>query len=186
MEAEFWTDTKAFFDWLAPIVQVVTSVVLAWVAIQLLQARKDIAADATRVADAQRAIAASKLKLDMFDRRMEVFSAVRTLISRVIAQSVATREEIDEYRLAILDAEFLFDHDLQEWAFDLHHAATENLMHSETISALIDDPDRGEEYQNAVDAQHRLFNRFTAELGEADGPSFRDRFRPFMTIEFQT
>ena len=63
----------------------------------------------TWVARRRAGIAAAKLNLQLFDKRLEIFDAVRTFLTRVVLRGRVTHNEIDEYRSGVADAAILFD-----------------------------------------------------------------------------
>jgi hypothetical protein len=83
---------------------------------------------------------AGKVKLDLFDRRFRVFDAVRKLIGVVLRNGGAPPEELQEFYLETLEADFLFGTDIRSYLNEIHRRA-DKLW---TESKLVRDALRGE------------------------------------------
>lgn len=57
----------------------------------------------------------NKLKLDLFEKRFEVFSALRKFLSHASGTLRINEKDLDEYRVAILEVAFLFEQDLVDY-----------------------------------------------------------------------
>ena len=71
-----------------------------------------IAAIAALIAFRQSQIARNKLKLDLFDKRMEVYSAVREALGCITRQGNLTQEQQLEYLQGIRTARWLFGQEI--------------------------------------------------------------------------
>jgi hypothetical protein len=82
-----------------------------------------VGALATWIAYQQWATARNKLRYDLFDRRLEVYLAVHALVEKAKIHGQVVPADIEDFRKAVIGAEFLFKSDLREWAAGLHSVA---------------------------------------------------------------
>lgn len=71
-----------------------------------------IAGIATWIAFRQSQISRNKLKLDLFEKRMEVYNAVRKALGEVTRQGKLTQEQQFEYLQGTRTARWLFGHEV--------------------------------------------------------------------------
>lgn len=70
------------------------------------------------VAVQQWLISQHKLKLDLFEKRMEIVEALRIFLSK--ASNIRIEEsDLNEYRLSIFEAQFLFDKEMYEYLLNV-------------------------------------------------------------------
>lgn len=74
-----------------------------------------IALVAAWIAFRQSQLARRKLKLDLFDKRMEVYEAVRTALGTAARSGKLTNEQEIEYLLGVRSAKWLFGPDVYEY-----------------------------------------------------------------------
>jgi hypothetical protein len=85
--------------------------------LQLLQtiAVFSVALVGARIAWQQKEIAAEKLKLEKFDRRFRVFDAARSFLGHILTSGDVDPSKEREFGIAILDARFLFDPEIDAY-----------------------------------------------------------------------
>jgi len=89
--------------------------------VQVLQALSvpTIAAVGALLAWQQVKIARTKLRHDLFDRRFKVFEAARDFLAKVTSEGGVTNEDLREYTVAVLDAQFLFNKEMRDYLFEI-------------------------------------------------------------------
>ena len=65
-----------------------------------------------------------KFRLDLFNRRHDVFKALQALITNIMRHGVPTREALNEFAVQTSDAEFLFGEDVKNY---LEEVSTKSL-----------------------------------------------------------
>ncbi|SEN96166.1 hypothetical protein SAMN02990966_00700 [Rhodospirillales bacterium URHD0017] len=96
-------------------------------------------------ADQQRKNAAAKLRLDLFEHRYKVLDAVRRLLSAIVEKGNVSLEELGNFSLGTVNADFLFDDGIAKYLAELrNHAAT--LM---THTAMLNSPNQVERTEAA-------------------------------------
>jgi hypothetical protein len=104
-----------------------------------------------------------KVVIDLFPRRMEVYTALRKVLRKIKATGHATNDDGFEFREAVDNAEFLFDDEIrnqlkemQNTIFDLHDKGAEN-MESASFNGLNREAER-----KLKDDVERYYNEFPA------------------------
>lgn len=158
---------------------------MEWVGVGQAVASVVIACLVALIAMRQMKIAQNQLKLELFERRHAVFNATRTLLSSVIQTAQPTRDELETFRVAILDAEFLFDQKMHEYLFDIYGQCSKLIAVNRNAEILRDNPRHAERYNELLDEEQRLLERLAAHIEIGDNQTFRDRFRPFMQMRHE-
>lgn len=132
-----------------------------------------IALLAAVVAWAQWHTARSKLVLDLFNQRMEVYRGVSEVMGRVMREGTANTQDVIDVARQGDRAKFLFGDDVSDYLKALQKALA-NLGYCRTIMAQL----RGdEEYHKAVELEHRTMNEkvipFYDEFGKLLRPYMR-------------
>lgn len=101
-----------------------------------------IAALAAWIAFRQFQIARNKLKLELFDKRMEVYSAAREALSNIARQGDLTTEQQIQYLQGTGSARWLFGHEVSNYLdTTLWHKIVDLELHN-TMSKDSEDPER--------------------------------------------
>ncbi len=51
----------------------------------------------------------NKFRLDLYDRKLKVFEGLTTLLQHIVRQNTATGEQVQQYKIATIEAIFLFN-----------------------------------------------------------------------------
>ena len=131
-----------------------------------------IAAIAAWIAFRQFQIARNKLKLDLFDKRMEVYTAVREALGNITRQGNLTQEQQLQYLQGIRTARWLFGKDVFTYLDEtLWHKIVDLEMHNE-LSKDPSDPERIKHVRARTEtfrwmsAQYREFDALVAKYLE--------------------
>jgi len=103
---------------------------------------------------AQWRTANQKVVIDLFDRRLRVFTALRDAIGEISRSGEAEHVSMNAYTLAQVDAEFLFGPEVNDY---LEKIARE--IASLHVHRLI--PDAAPNYSEIVERKYATFNRVT-------------------------
>ena len=102
-----------------------------------------LAAAAATIAYRQWRTAQNKLKLDLFDKRMLVYQAVRDTLGYIAAHGKISQEQQIKYLTGIQSAQWLFDPDIHKYLHEtLWHKIVDLQLHSSLSSR--DNGDRDE------------------------------------------
>lgn len=153
-----------------------------WVGLGQAVASVVIAILVAIIALRQMRIARNQLKLELFEKRHAVFNATRKMLSSVVQSAQPSREEVEEYRVAILDAEFLFDIEMHEYLFDIYKNCNRLISINRNAETLRNNPRHAERYNQLLEQEQALLEALTEPLTNDQGSSFRDKFRPYMQM----
>ena len=107
----------------------------------------------------------NKLKLDLFEKRFSVFQATRHFLSAVLRDGRVKREDLEAFRLGILDAVFLFDKQTSDYLWDLHKTALKAVRYASSLEGV----PVGEERSNLVEQESEQVKILTDSLGNLQG-----------------
>jgi hypothetical protein len=141
-----------------------------------------IALLAVVIAWAQWYTARSKLVLDLFKERMEVYTGVRKVMGRVMQHGTADVEDIANFSGPQDQARFVFGKDVSNYLQELRKTLA-NLGYCRSIMGM----NKGdEEYQKAVELNYKSMLRvgdFYKEFGALLSPYMRmDHKRPMLWV----
>jgi hypothetical protein len=129
----------------------------------------------TWIARGRARIAAAKLKVQLFDKRLELFDAVRAFLSGIVLKETVTSEEVDEYRLNVADAAILFDEKTAFYLESIRMKAAQLLLaqgrRAETPNMAPD------QRSKLADLEAQVRSQITSELKAIAG-----HFKPFLTL----
>ena len=129
----------------------------------------------TWIARRRARIAATKLNLQIFDKRLDVFDAVRALLARIALEGRVTQAGIDEYRMGVADAAILFDEKTASYLESIRLKAAQVLL---VQSQLADAPDMArEERAKLVGMEVQVRAEINDELKMLAG-----YFKPFLKV----
>lgn len=123
-----------------------------------------IAALAAWIAFRQFQIARNKLKLELFDKRMEIYSTVRETLSSIARQGRLTQEQEIQYLQGTRSARWLFGPEVSNYLDEtLWHKIVDLELHN-TMSKGSGDPERVKHIQERAEtmkwmiSQHKEFD----------------------------
>jgi len=129
-----------------------------------------IALMAVWIAYRQSQIARNKLKLDLFEKRMVVYQAVREALSTVAQRGNLTQEEQINYLVGTRSARWLFNSKIYEYLDkSLWHKIVDLELHNSMMSGPMNDQERVSHIRSRADtilwlgAQYEAFDRLCAE-----------------------
>lgn len=102
---------------------------------------------------------------ELFDKRYPIYEAARNLLSIVTLQGQLSDQEIEEYRMEVLDADLLYSDGIRKYLMDLRDKAIEMKVASET-----DNYDKGA----------RLTTELSTELTDR---KLYAKLKPFLNLE---
>lgn len=123
-----------------------------------------IAIGALWVSSIQAGIAKSKLSLDMYDRRLDVYEAVKQLYASAGEDSELTFVHLRDFRTGVADADFLFRQEVQDFLEWLDKQVVDYIKkkrRGELLKKL------GTDEHAAADAQLEVIRAFMNFLGSA-------------------
>ena len=127
---------------------IVITIIVAWMQTRIQSSMRDIQSST-------RDIQNQKLSLDLFDRRMKIYLAVRNVMDAVFGQSL-DQKHIREFYNAYNDANFLFGENLLEYLQEMGN----KLVSFQTQSSLI------KEYESSRSADPELLAHLREEWME--------------------
>jgi hypothetical protein len=129
----------------------------------------------TWIARRRARIAAAKLDFQLFDKRLELFDAVRAFLSRIVRNGTVTHPEIGEYRVDVADAAILFDARIASYLESLQMKGSQLLL----VQGQLTDAQH-----MAQDERTELVNLEAQVRSEIDDElkTLVDRFKPFLKI----
>jgi len=144
--------------------------------VQWLQALSvpTIAAVGLLLAWQQVAIARTKLRHELFDRRFKVFEASRTFLARVMRNGKMSIADFGDYTAGVIDAQFLLSEGVQAYLFEIRRRAAAMQALKETLEPL---PAGAEKIKLAEKAGEE-FKWLVAQLDVLP-----EKFKPFLTLE---
>lgn len=110
-------------------------------------------------------LAQNKLKFDLFDRRLTVYEAARTLLSSIMTSGKAKDEEVFKFMVATREAKWLFNEFIAEYLDkQLYHKA----LDLQTLEAELEGVPVGEERTKNVRTQAEIKKWFMAQYKVLD------------------
>ena len=98
-----------YFTAFGPVVIGVATFFLSWAAKNIASRQAEVAIKQRDIAARQAANAAEKLRLDLFERRMEVIDATSTMMSEALSRREPSRETEMRFLRELQKAKWLFD-----------------------------------------------------------------------------
>lgn len=120
-------------------------------------------------------LAQSKLKFDLFDRRMKVYEAATALLSSILTSGKAKNEEVFKFMVATREAKWLFNTAIAEYLEkQLYHKAID----LQTLDSELDGVPVGEERSKNVQSQSRLKKWFSDQY-----PVLDEKLGPYLQLQ---
>lgn len=122
----------------------------------------------SRQADREAYSDAEKRKLDLFEKRFLVFDAIREILKQVLSEDRLPVKDLLEFHLKIVDAEFLFNADINHFIDKLNDDLANFHTLTERIYKKIDyDDELSSEsmalrkyFQDTIQSLHKLFTPY--------------------------
>ena len=112
-----------------------------------------------------------RIKLDLFEKRFQVFAASRKLLSIILIDASLDLKDLFEYRGAVAEATFLFGEDITGYLEEIDKKALR--MHS--LHEKLNGIPPGEERSKIVEEKHEALRWLTDQL-----PELKRRFAPYL------
>jgi len=100
-----------------------------------------------------------RLRLDLYDRRLEVFEGLMVLLSIIFQKGMCNDQERDQFQRATVEGNFLFNKDIANYLDTIQKKALE----LGTIRAVLNLPG-GEKRDQTVEKERQLFDWFTDQF----------------------
>lgn len=134
---------------------------------------KRIAQRQADIAQEGKSVAAAKLKLDLFEKRFEIYRAARDFIVCCGFHNQVTDEDFEDFELGIKGARWLFDEQMEAYFVDHIRNNAIRLQHAQEGAAEGVNPERPQDVRTARDFR-RLF--------QEEIRSFDTRFDNYLRI----
>lgn len=148
---------------------------LGWFTVLSSLATPIIAALGIWIAYRQSRTARYKLKLDLYEKRLVIYEAVRNAIGTIVTSGKTNSDIEREFLIGIAGAKWLFDKELEKY---LHETLWHEIIHLGTLQGELDGLERGPEKTNLNNKRTVLMNALNKRLSELD-----NRFDKFMHLE---
>ena len=115
-----------------------------------------------------------KFRLDLYDRKLKVFEGLTTLLQHIVRQNTATGVQVQQYKMATLEAVFLFNEDIVNYLNEV-----KSKVHKlQSANKIIDAKLPAEKQTKASSEQSDLLDWFNIQLTKST-----DKFREYMSFE---
>jgi hypothetical protein len=119
-------------------------------------------------------LAQNKLKLDLFDRRLSIYEAARTLVASIMTSGKAKDEEVFKFMVATREAKWLLNDSIAQYLDkELYH----NAIDLQTLAAELEGVPVGEVRTKNVRAQAEIKKWLLAQFEVLD-----EKFSPFLQL----
>ena len=116
-----------------------------------------------------------KLKLDLFDRRFEVYEATKKYLAKIGAKDDVTRDDLVNFNIETNKSYFLFGNDIQEYLNELHSKGV--ILHS-LNKKLRTDKLSQDEREEVIEKEGKNFEWLTDQLTKS-----KDVFGKYMRFK---
>jgi len=116
-----------------------------------------------------------KLKLDLFDRRFEVYEATKKYLAKIGAKDDVTRDDLVNFNIETNKSYFLFGNDIQEYLNELHSKGV--ILHS-LNKKLRTDKLSQDEREEVIEKEGKNFEWLTDQLTKS-----KDIFGKYMRFK---
>lgn len=148
---------------------------IEWLELLKALAAPIIAFAALRVSRQQVEINASKLRLDLYDRRSEVYTAVKILLGEFFANATIKQEQLDRFRQETAQVDFLFNETISLYLAQINRKG-------QRLVACTRAHRRGEEREGARKTPLQEMEELESWFSE-QGPRAKQLFTPFLRLE---
>lgn len=121
----------------------------------------------------------NRLKLDLLDRRMEIYDALSDLLGGVFRHAKVNDETLLKYRRDIRMSEFLYRKEFHEFLDEFFMRGIGLAQFGSAMNELrgADDPDSKKLYQEAAKQKSEALKWVTSQ-----GDRIQEMFRPYLTV----
>ena len=133
-----------------------------------------IAVAAISIAALQLGLARQRMRMDLFEKRHAVFESTRELISKLVHYGDLSWADVDEFKVAISNARFLFGPEVFEYVDKIRGKAQQ----IPSLSVAADKQNNAA----AVDEHRRLVDELTSELLVGDPPPLVEIFGRYLSL----
>jgi len=133
-----------------------------------------IAIIAVLVAIRQSKINQNKLRLELFDRRIEIFQKIGAYLSEILQTGYATNSELTQFLRDTQYAYFVFGKDIQEYVEEIYKKSNDLY----TVVVMFDKLKDSKAQEKNEDKRKELFTYFEKEI-----VSFRKRFEKYLKLQ---
>ena len=160
-----------------PIATILIAGFAAWIAYRqykISRQQADISERQAQTSLNQAAVAQKKLKLDLFERRMEIYRSVRETIGTIARKGTITNQDMLDYLTGVQSAKWLFGNDVSEylendfWSFLVDLQLHDSMSHSSYEKERTD----------AIFGKSKTMRKLVAQYKVLD-----DLMRPYLALE---
>jgi len=123
----------------------------------------------------QRWLAHNKLQFDLFDRRLTVYNAARTLLTSIMTLGKATEKDVYEYMIATGEAKWLFKDSIAEY---LHTQLYNKINELQALGTELNGANLGEEHSKNASSKTEIKKWLVAQYEVLD-----ENFSPFLQLK---
>ncbi len=145
-----------------------------WVSILSALSTPMLAVAGSLIAFRQWRTSQSKLKLDLFERRAQVYDAARVLVSRVVTHGKTTQEDQRNYLQGVQGAKWLFGEEIRNY---LDEVLWERTIALECLESELEGAGVSPERTANVHKQAEIKKWFYGQYRALD-----ERFAPYMAL----
>jgi len=103
-----------------------------------------------------------KLRLDLYDKRFNVFHKLISFVSSAVQQGNVTDEQLNEFLRSTAYANFLFDKDIETYIDEMYHKGVDLHYMEKSIKEL-----SGNKQKEILDKREIVFNWFVKQFTES-------------------
>jgi hypothetical protein len=126
------------------------------------------------IAYKQARIAAAKLNFDLYQKRFDVFEGARRLVTVTMQEGKVEVKEVLAFNLRVIDAQFLFESDVEQYLDKLRKQATAFYAKQQQLTAMADGDSRRNQL---IDDIYSLEVSFSKE-----SERMVDVFKPYLKL----
>lgn len=115
--------------------------------------------------------ARAKFKLDLFEKRFQVFASARRLLTKILQKANTDLDALFEFRAGVAEASFVFSADITTYLDEIDRRA----LHLHTLHEQMNPLPAGEERTALASAESQELEWLTGQL-----PELKNRFSPYM------
>jgi hypothetical protein len=118
--------------------------------------------------------ARNRLKLDLFDRRLSVYTAARTFVANIVIDGGVSRDATFKFLSEMREAKWLFSKEIEAYLLAEIYRKAVGVM---TYQSALEGMDVGEQRTATVHQQSEIMQHLEAQLDVMDG-----KFSPFLKL----
>lgn len=118
-----------------------------------------------------------KLKWDLYDRRLRIFEEVRKILSLVLRDANANREDLLRFRTSVADADFLFGPEITDYIDEIYSSGLRLARWNDQYIDATQPQPPGYDHQQVVDEMHKELTWLIEQFEPA-----KKKFRPYLEV----